>query len=109
MSDQENILVDQNGRAALCDFGLSIVHDGLPTGHTTSNFGGSLRYLAPELSEENSTRTTATDIYALGCTLAEVGFYDCFGLCELPTQTYIPRRSCSTESPSTTLKAIFSC
>ena len=67
---QANVLIDPEGRACLCDFGLSIMDDGLPTGHTSSDFGGSLRFLAPELLE-NSRKTAATDVYAFGCLCIE--------------------------------------
>jgi serine/threonine protein kinase len=65
------VLIDGEGRASICDFGLSIILDGGPTGYTSSNFGGSLRFLAPELLDEN-TRTVQTDIYAYACTCIEV-------------------------------------
>lgn len=57
----------------MCDFGLSLILDEGPTGYTSSEFGGTLRYLAPELLEKDGVRTTATDVYALGCTCAQVG------------------------------------
>jgi len=70
---QPNVLIDGEGRASICDFGLSIILDGEPTGHTSSNFGGSLRFLAPELLEE-STRTVETDMYAYACTCIGILF-----------------------------------
>lgn len=45
--------------------------DGLPSGHTSSDFGGSLRFLAPELLD-NSAKSAATDVYAFGCLCIEV-------------------------------------
>jgi serine/threonine protein kinase len=68
------VLIDGEGRASICDFGLSIILDGGPTGYTSSNFAGSLRFLAPELLDENeeSTKTVQTDIYAYACTCIEV-------------------------------------
>jgi len=68
-----NVLIDREGRASICDFGLSIILDGGPTGHTSSNFGGSLRFLPPELLEE-STRTAQTDIYTYACTCIQILF-----------------------------------
>lgn len=47
--------------------------DGGATGYTSSEFAGTLRYLAPELLEERSVRTLETDVYALGCTCMQVG------------------------------------
>jgi len=70
-----NVLIDWKGDAALCDFGLSVMLDERPTGFTSSDFGGTLRYLAPELLHVTN-RTTATDVYALGCTCAQVKY--CF-------------------------------
>ncbi|KAG8839019.1 hypothetical protein FRC18_001389 [Serendipita sp. 400] len=70
-----NVLIADNGDACLCDFGLARVMQteiGIPSGFTTSNFAGSIRYMAPELlngEDEDSIPlvNTATDIYALGC------------------------------------------
>jgi serine/threonine protein kinase len=77
---QRNVLIDGEGRGSICDFGLSIILDGGPTGYTTSNFGGSLRFLAPELLDEG-TRTVETDIYAYACTCIEVGSRRTLCLC----------------------------
>jgi len=68
-----NVLIDSEGKASICDFGLSIILDGGPTGYTSSNFGGSLRFLAPELLDD-SIRTVQTDIYAYACTCVEILF-----------------------------------
>jgi len=66
-----NVLVGTEGHAALCDFGLSTVLDNGPTGFTSSAFGGTLRFMAPEqLSEEG--RTVQSDVYAYACTYAEI-------------------------------------
>jgi Protein kinase domain len=67
------VLIDAEGRGSICDFGLSIILDGEPTGYTSSNFGGTLRFLAPELLDER-TRTVETDIYAYACTCIQVGY-----------------------------------
>lgn len=78
---QTNILISDSGDACLCDFGLSrvIKREGGPSGFTTSNFAGSVRYMAPELFRESEDEecmpivNTATDIYAVGCIGLEVG------------------------------------
>jgi len=67
------VLIDSEGKASICDFGLSIILDGGPTGFTSSNFAGTLRFLAPELLDE-STRTVETDIYAYACTCIQILF-----------------------------------
>jgi serine/threonine protein kinase len=66
------VLIDSGGKASICDFGLSVILDGAPTGQTKSNLGGTLRFLAPELLYE-SRRTVETDIYAYACVCIEVG------------------------------------
>ncbi|KAF8290242.1 kinase-like protein, partial [Clavulina sp. PMI_390] len=70
-----NILVDQEGRGLLCDFGLSrIKHE--PTRSSTSIIeGGRYRYLAPELlspETESFRTTTASDCYAFSMTILEL-------------------------------------
>lgn len=76
---QNNVLVDDTGRAILCDFGMSVALDFTPTGFTTSIVGGATRYLAPELMEP-VPRTLAGDIYAFGCISLQVR-----GLIHCPT------------------------
>ncbi len=66
------------GHALLCDFGLSRILDGLPSGHTTSVQGGTLRYLAPELMggmdpDEHVYPTIKSDVFAFACTCIQVG------------------------------------
>ncbi|KAG8959518.1 hypothetical protein FRC03_007886 [Tulasnella sp. 419] len=71
----ENVLVDGDKRASLCDFGMSQFLDEATqiTGFTTTNahLGGTDRYLCPELLEDRP-KTTATDIWALGCLLVQI-------------------------------------
>jgi serine/threonine protein kinase len=75
------VLISDNGDACLCDFGLSriIKSEAGPSGFTTSNFAGSIRYMSPELlnSEEEEALplvTAASDVYALGCVGLEVRY-----------------------------------
>ncbi|KAF9515479.1 hypothetical protein BS47DRAFT_778929 [Hydnum rufescens UP504] len=70
----DNVLIGEDGRALLCDFGLSIILDGLPTGHTSSTFAATTAYLAPEIAISHR-RTPQADVYAYGCTCLEV-LYD---------------------------------
>ncbi|KAF8326090.1 kinase-like domain-containing protein [Cantharellus anzutake] len=71
-----NILINDMGRAQLCDFGLSCILDELPTGLTTSVRGGTLRFLAPELldASKDPHPTTNSDVYAFGCTSIQILF-----------------------------------
>ncbi|KAG8912627.1 hypothetical protein FRC00_004111, partial [Tulasnella sp. 408] len=66
----ENILINDSGEAALSDFGLSriLLDLGESSGLTTSETPrGSLRYMAPELLEEERPRLNRkTDVYAFG-------------------------------------------
>lgn len=67
----ENILFDKDGRAVVGDFGLTKV-----VGEVTSSFSqggvGTPNYKAPELWHGTPEVTPATDIYSLGCVLAEM-------------------------------------
>ncbi|PVG00057.1 kinase-like protein [Serendipita vermifera] len=75
-----NVLISDTGDACLCDFGLArVIYTGSgSSGFTTTNFAGSIRYMAPELldSEEDEedlpNLSVETDIYALGCVGVEM-------------------------------------
>ncbi|KAG8923085.1 hypothetical protein FRC02_011420 [Tulasnella sp. 418] len=71
----ENVLVNADGRASLCDIGVSqFIEDALfVTGLTTSqgNAGGSDRFLAPEILQD-LPKTVFTDIWAFGCLVAQI-------------------------------------
>ena len=64
-----NVLLDDDGVAALADFGLARAADWTRLTHEGQVLG-SLHYLAPEVIE-GAEATTASDIYALGCLLYE--------------------------------------
>lgn len=68
---QSNILVNDKHRAVICDFGLSSLKDSHATGFETSRRGGTLRFLAPELLDDNPT-TTQSDVWAFACVCMEV-------------------------------------
>ncbi|KIM37613.1 hypothetical protein M413DRAFT_448407 [Hebeloma cylindrosporum] len=71
-----NVLITDEGRAVLCDFGLSqVVEDlGRPTGFTLSNPDtGPVRWQAPEFLEgEVEPATLASDVWSFGCTAFEL-------------------------------------
>ncbi|KAG8926019.1 hypothetical protein FRC03_009686 [Tulasnella sp. 419] len=71
----ENVLVDNSGRACLCDFGMSqfIDESARITGFTTThaNAGGTDRFLSPELLSDNP-KTTTSDIWAFGCVVVQI-------------------------------------
>lgn len=65
-----NILVSNELKALLCDFGLTK----LATSRTSTALrsAGSLRWQAPELWDANTPKTYSSDVYAFGMTIAEV-------------------------------------
>jgi serine/threonine protein kinase len=89
---QHNILIGDDGRGQLCDFGLVRLFDWQgPRGLTTTTpYGGTLKYKAYELFRSEGNRnplpTFASDVYALGCVIYEVLY--CFPLGRFNTRTY---------------------
>ncbi|KLO18726.1 hypothetical protein SCHPADRAFT_844657 [Schizopora paradoxa] len=74
-----NVLINDKGRACLCDFGLSsVMEEFFETSNPSSVLGGSVRWAAPELyqfSEECSEQprvSKASDIYSYGSLVLEV-------------------------------------
>ncbi|KAF7360945.1 Kinase-like protein [Mycena sanguinolenta] len=68
-----NILIDEQGRPQLTDFGLTKLVD--PENVSSSDAAeprGSTRWMAPELFENSSPPTTASDIWAFGCVACEI-------------------------------------
>ena len=62
-----NFLIDQHGRLKLTDFGLSktVIDDSF----LSTNFSGSLPFLAPELARKQPYNPFKTDIWAFGVTI----------------------------------------
>lgn len=73
---QGNVLIDDDGRPQICDFGLAHIFFDEPGSGltTTTEHTGTERYLAPELvlGDIEAHPTTASDVYALGCLGLEV-------------------------------------
>ena len=66
-----NILLRADGSAALSDWGIARALFGSGVTHTTSiALLGTLPYLAPELRQDPRAASPATDLYAVGITLA---------------------------------------
>ncbi|KAG8905282.1 hypothetical protein FRB99_000299 [Tulasnella sp. 403] len=72
-----NVLIGNDGRAMLCDFGLAKRTKGMPTALLTTCFnqGGTVRYLSPELFGDKAIRTLESDVWAWGCLLLEVSTF----------------------------------
>ncbi|KAG8937814.1 hypothetical protein FRC03_007829 [Tulasnella sp. 419] len=75
----ENVLVDSNGSASICDLGVAQFLDEAlrVTGRTTStpDTGGIDHYCCPELIE-GKPKTTMSDIWAFGCVVMLVCFFN---------------------------------
>jgi len=75
-----NVLIDENGRARLTDFGLLAIVSDLPqpTFSTTLAMAGTIGWTSPELLDpdqfgmKDSQPTKKSDCYALGMTILEV-------------------------------------
>ncbi|KAF8327477.1 kinase-like domain-containing protein, partial [Cantharellus anzutake] len=75
----ENVLIGSDRRALIADFGIHTILEGFSLGNTSANLGivGAMRFTAPELvqySDEWPRRTTASDVWAFGCTAMQVCF-----------------------------------
>lgn len=66
-----NILVGDDYRAKLCDFGLAKFATVLTASPVRG--AGSCRWQSPELWQPGARRTYASDVYAFGITIFEVG------------------------------------
>ncbi|KAF8156287.1 kinase-like domain-containing protein [Mycena galopus ATCC 62051] len=71
-----NVLILDDLRCCLADFGLSCVAESFSVSSTSGNNKGSVRWMAPEYltpsARVNELKRTTRDIYAFGCTAYEV-------------------------------------
>ncbi|KAF8324366.1 kinase-like domain-containing protein [Cantharellus anzutake] len=70
-----NVLVNFDGRAMLCDFGLSMAIDDSSTHPIGSSIFTTVQFSAPELvmfEDQPPPRTKSSDVWAFGCTAMEV-------------------------------------
>jgi serine/threonine protein kinase len=78
--NSHNVLIDDNGRALLTDFGLSITESTISASATTKSLfnGGTLAWTAPEVMNavkgQSSTQlfTAKSDVYSYGIVIFEV-------------------------------------
>lgn len=68
----DNVLISLDGCVKLTDFGLTIMHDETLQFSTTDAYGGTLRWMAPELMDSKKPRSCTTDVWALGMTMLEI-------------------------------------
>ncbi|KAF9257558.1 kinase-like protein [Marasmius fiardii PR-910] len=92
-----NILIDDEFHPRLIDFGLTIFHG---SEHHTTDLGGTLRWMAPELFFGNDTRRSfASDVYAFGCLCVEVYTGKPPFANEVPHDLHVLTKVCSGERP----------
>jgi serine/threonine protein kinase len=77
---QFNVLVNDDGVAKVCGFGvIRLVRESAPTGMTTAySHTGAIRYMSRELVAgdlDDPKPTTASDVYALACLGMEVSAF----------------------------------
>ncbi|KZV83747.1 kinase-like protein [Exidia glandulosa HHB12029] len=69
-----NVLVSADKTARLCDFGFSwiLAGDALSFSDPSSTLKGTVRWMAPELVDDDAKHTKESDIWAYGCLILEV-------------------------------------
>ncbi|KAG6328797.1 hypothetical protein ID866_10291, partial [Astraeus odoratus] len=68
----DNVLVADDGHALLSDFGHSVLVDCSLSLSVSSPYGGTWRYMAPELLDDCSRISAAGDLWAFGMTALEL-------------------------------------
>jgi serine/threonine protein kinase len=70
-SEQKNILISNDKRAMIADFGISSV--AMTVASTKRNAGGTVKWMAPELLiKDNARGTIQSDIWSFACVCYEV-------------------------------------
>ena len=69
-----NVLIDNNKKLKICDFGLSKLADGATEQHTAD--AGTYQYLAPEVFEAQAGYGTACDVYSFGVLINEMAAHE---------------------------------
>lgn len=84
---QSNVLIDNSGKAYVCDFGLSTIRAEFQgTSYFTSSISGSIRWAAPELYQLKDEGlgmglTTEYDVYSFGSVMLQVSIHASFVKC----------------------------
>ena len=68
----DNILLDENGRFVITDFGVSTKARDLVQGDNEELMGGTVGYMGPEMFRPYADSVAATDIWAFGATIYEL-------------------------------------
>eukprot|EP00918_Siedleckia_nematoides_P039377 GHVU01085624.1.p1 GENE.GHVU01085624.1~~GHVU01085624.1.p1 ORF type:complete len:372 (-),score=74.34 GHVU01085624.1:285-1262(-) len=94
-----NVVLDEDWRAKICDFGLTLTMaaDQTHLSLRDGNNGGSPRYMAPECYDATGHITEKVDIWALGCIIVEifggpVPFSDCTEIQHIITKLLVLRQ-----------------
>lgn len=114
-----NILLDAEGNAKICDFGLAqqMFVEATHIPRKLEGEGGSPRYMAPEiLAPESGRITEKVDIWAYGCTLIELftsvlPYADCMTLAQIYAKILVQKRppEISSSIPAALAAVIRSC
>jgi len=67
-----NLLLDENYRVKVADFGLSRIRPGSVEALPTASWAGTIAYMAPEILRGDSGCTEGSDIYSFGVVLWEM-------------------------------------
>ena len=67
-----NVLLDDTGRYALTDFGISAQHGGVQSDYFDDENSGTMAYMAPERFQKDAEPMAQSDIWGFGATLYEI-------------------------------------